>query len=89
MNKHKDHVGYYLALIGLLIGGVILIISLYPRKDLQMIAIIGLSIIYFLLGILHHIRNHDLVLKIVVEYILIAGLGIAAAFFIYRGGIGI
>ena len=88
MTKIKEHLFYYLSLVGLLIGGLILIILSSPNRDLQMIFLVGLSICYVLIGIIHHGLNHDLVGKIVVEYILVAALGIAAAFFIFRGGFG-
>ncbi len=59
-----------------------------PDKNLQMIAFMGLSILYAMIGIVHHLLNHDLVGKIMIEYILVASLGIAASFFIFKGGFG-
>lgn len=88
MKKIKEHLFYYLSLLALLIGGLILIILSSPNRNLQMILLVGLSICYVLAGIIHHVLNHDLVGRIMVEYILVAGLGIAAAFFIFRGGFG-
>ena len=88
MTKIKEHLFYYLALIGILLGGFLLIFFSSPNRNLQMIFLIGASICYALLGIVHHLINHDLVGKIVVEYILVAVLGIAAAFFIFKGGFG-
>lgn len=88
MTKIKEHMLYYLSLLGLLIGGLILIFLSSPNRDLQMIFLVGLSICYVMVGIIHHLMNHDLVGKIVVEYILIAVLGIAAAFFVFKGGFG-
>lgn len=86
--KKEDHILYYFSLIGVIIFGVILMFNFSPNRNLQMLTLIGLSIAYIVLGIIHHLINHDLVLKIVIEYILIASLGIAAAFFIYKGGFG-
>ncbi len=53
-----------------------------------MIIVVGMSTAYLVFGIVHHLLNHDLVAKIVIEYVLIAMLGIAAALFIFRGGFG-
>ena len=86
----KDyHLGYYFFLITVLVLGIFAVWRLSPNKDLQMIAFILLSIVYALIGIIHHLLDHDLVGKIVIEYILIAVLGIAAALFIFKGGFGI
>lgn len=89
MIKKDYHFGYYFFLITILTVGVLLIIRLSPEKNLQMLFLVGLSIIYALVGIIHHLLNHDLVGKIVVEYVLVALLGVAAAFFIFKGGFGI
>ena len=86
--KH-NHLIYYFSVLALLTSGLALIIYLSPRKDLQMITLIGVSVSYALVGITHHLINHDLVFKIVVEYVLVATLGAALAFFIFKGGIGI
>lgn len=86
--KKQSHIFYYLSLIGVLAIGMFLILALAPNRNLQMITLAGMSISYVLLGVTHHLINHDLVLKIVIEYILIAALGIGAAFFIFKGGFG-
>ena len=84
-----NHFGYYFFLITILGLGLLVVLMLNPNRNLQMLTVIGISIIYAVIGILHHLINHDLVGKIVVEYVLIAMLGIATAFFILRGGFGI
>jgi hypothetical protein len=89
MIKKDYHLGYYFFLISILLLGVFLIWQLSPNKNLQFLTFIALSIIYAVVGIVHHLLDHDLVGKIVIEYILIAILGIAAAFFMFRGGFGI
>ena len=89
MMKKDYHLGYYLFLITVLIIGLIVTWQLSSDKNLQMLSFITLSVVYAAVGIFHHLLNHDLVGKIVVEYILVALLGIAAAFFIFKGGFGI
>jgi hypothetical protein len=84
----KIDLTYYLFLIIILAGGVGFIILLSPNKNLQFFAASGLSILYGAYGIIHHRLAHSLVGKIVVEYILVAMLGIAISFFILRGGFG-
>lgn len=87
--KINHHYGYYFFLITILGLGLLLTWRLSPNKDLQMLSFVALSIVYAVIGIVHHLIDHDLVVKIVIEYILIAALGVAAAFFIFKGGFGI
>lgn len=84
----ENHFTYYIFLIAVLLAGFILILSAHPDKAAQMAIVIGLGFIYVLIGAVHHLISHDLVAKIVIEYVLIACLGIAAAFFIFKGGFG-
>ena len=86
--KNPDHLLYYASLIGILVLGFILVYSSYPDKNRQMLIVIGMSISYTVLGIVHHLLNHDLATKIVIEYVLIAMLGVAISFFIFKGGFG-
>lgn len=89
MSKRDYHLGYYFFLITVLVIGVIITWSLAPNRGMQFLTFSTLSIIYATVGIIHHLLNHDLVGKIVIEYVLVALLGIAAAFFIFKGGFGI
>lgn len=89
MIQKENHFAYYFFLITILILGMVAIWILGPNKNYQFIALIFLSMSYAVIGVFHHLLNHDLVGKIVIEYVLVAVLGIAAAFFIFRGGFGI
>lgn len=88
MTKKDYHLGYYFYLSTILVIGILVTWKLSPNELLQMLTLVILSITYAASGIIHHLLNHDLVGKIVVEYILVALLGMAAAFFIFRGGFG-
>ena len=83
------HFEYYFFLLTVLVVGLFVIWRLGPDKNLQMLAFMGLSILYAVIGIAHHLLNHDLVGKIMIEYILVAALGVAASFFIFKGGFGL
>lgn len=85
----KNHIVYYFLLSAILLGGISLIFAASPDRQSQMMIVVGMGFSYVLVGIIHHLINHDLVAKIVIEYVLIAALGIAAAFFIFKGGFGI
>jgi len=88
MTKKDNHFGYYFYLITVLVIGLLFTWRLSPNELYQMISLVIISIIYGVSGIIHHLLNHDLVGKIVLEYVLVALLGVAAAFFIFKGGFG-
>lgn len=87
--RNKNHAVYYFLLSAILLGGLSLVLAVSPDRQAQMMIVVGLGFLYVLVGVIHHLINHDLVAKIVIEYVLIAALGIAAAFFIFKGGFGI
>lgn len=86
--RDKNHLTYYFFLTAVLIAGLILIAAVSGDRQSQMLIVLGFGFSYAVIGISHHLINHDLVAKIVIEYVLIAALGIAAAFFIFKGGFG-
>jgi hypothetical protein len=85
----RGHFVYYSTILAILILGYILVSFASPNRFLQLLAIIITAILYSLWGVLHHLLNHNLVFKIVVEYILISALGVSIAFFVLKGGFGI
>jgi len=85
--KIRKHVGYYIALITILLLGLVLIILTSQNIVFQALAIFLTVVFYVLWGILHHLVNHELTLRIVVEYILIGALGISILFFLLTGGL--
>ncbi|MBI2420538.1 MAG: hypothetical protein HYV38_00435, partial [Candidatus Levybacteria bacterium] len=58
----------------------------FPNKNLQVLLLAMTGFFYFLWGILHHYLNHDLIVKTVIEYALIAMLGVVIAAFALKGG---
>ncbi len=87
--KSNNYIGYYISLLGLLILGFLLVYFASPNKQLQMFVFTITTVFYVFWGILHHRINHDLTLKIVVEYILIGCFGISIMFFLFKGGFGL
>lgn len=79
--KISEHAIYYVALIIILSLGFLLASSSSDR-GFQIGVIIATTFFYVLWGIMHHLMNHDLHAKIVVEYILIGALGLTVIFFI-------
>jgi intracellular septation protein A len=87
--KINEHVAYYISLIAIFGLGLFLISSATPNKQLQMLIFVIMAFFYVIWGVLHHLINHELSSKIVVEYILIGTLGVAIMFFLLKGGFGI
>lgn len=88
-NRINEHLLYYASLIMILGLGFYFVYSSAPDRQLQLMGVFVTSSIYAIWGIMHHAINHSLVAKIMVEYVLIAALGIAIAFFILKGGFGV
>lgn len=82
IKKIKMHIGYYISLIAILAFGFLLVFLSSPNRNLQMMTVVLTTLFYIFWGIIHHVINHDLHAKIVVEYVLIGGLGLTIVLFI-------
>ena len=86
MSMSRNHIFHYTIILGIILLGIGLLILLSANKALQFIALIVISFFYLMYGILHHRLEHDLTLKIVIEYILVVFLVIALFIFV-KGGV--
>lgn len=85
MVKKSKHTGHYISLLLILGLGFLGLKLSYPNRILEMQIIILTAVFYVIWGITHHHQNHSLNSKIVIEYILIAALGIAVLLFFITG----
>lgn len=85
MSIDRTHVLHYSIVFGIIVLGVAIVGLSSLGKPTQLIGIIGVCLLYFLYGILHHHFEHDLTVKIVVEYVLVAALVVALFLFVYGG----
>lgn len=85
--KLKTHKGYYLSLLIILVLGLLLTFLATPDFILQVIIILVTIFFYVFWGILHHLLNHELTPRIMIEYMLIGLLGISILFFAHMGGL--
>ncbi|HXS15277.1 MAG TPA: hypothetical protein VN711_04055 [Candidatus Saccharimonadales bacterium] len=83
----KKHLGYYVSFLLILAGGVFLVYQSQGDKMLQLDFVILLSLAYVVWGLLHHFVHHSMSIKVVIEYIVVALLGIAVVFFVINGGL--
>lgn len=80
----KKHFYYYISLFGVIFLGVFLVLQTSFDKNLQMMIVILTAFFYILWGVVHHFVNHDLRLKIVVEYVLIGALAVSIILFFLK-----
>lgn len=85
LEKVNKHIGYYLSLIAILSLGLILTFSISDKQS-QMQVLTLTALFYVGWGVLHHFLHHELTPKIVVEYVLMAALGLTLIFFLLKGG---
>lgn len=83
----KKHLGYYISF--LIIAGACMFLIFQNNGDknivLEFVSLFAFA--YIVWGILHHVVHHSVSFRIVVEYIVVALLGVAIIFFILNGGI--
>ncbi|RJQ36083.1 hypothetical protein C4559_05775 [Candidatus Microgenomates bacterium] len=84
INDLKEHFYYYISLFGVIFLGVFLVLRTSFDKNLQMGIVVLIAFFYILLGLMHHFVNHDLKVKIVVEYILIGTLAVSIITFFLK-----
>jgi hypothetical protein len=77
----KKHSLYYSLLGGILFCGFLLFLSFATNPQAQMMIVLLTSFFYVGFALFHHHLNHDLSAKVVVEYVLIATLGVSLVYF--------
>lgn len=76
MKSFMKHLPHYLALIGVLVTGLVLFWVFSYDKAFQIAVAIALAVSYVAWGVVHHYIHRDLHLSVIIEYIVIASLGL-------------
>lgn len=84
VKNFKKHAIYYLSLIFIIGTGLFLSTRVFDNRQTQIFIIFLTSAVYAGWGIIHHLVEHDLNAKIVVEYILIGALGFSIFWFFIK-----
>lgn len=71
LKKHK--LAYLVLVVGLILG-VALFLGSWPDRKLQRLVSIGISIFYFIWGVLTHLKNGHISRRIVMEYLGVGAL---------------
>ncbi len=83
MSSIKEHRAYYIFFTLIQILGLVILLTA-PNQKIQLTAILLMAFSYFVFAIAHHMMNHDLTAKIVVEYALFASIGLAVVMLLLR-----
>lgn len=81
----KNHILHYSIIASVLFLGIASL-TFPADKNVQLLIVVAVALFYLCYGMLHHHVAHDLTIKIVIEYALVAALLIAVFIFI-RGGV--
>lgn len=80
----RTHWSYYLFLLVVFLSAMILTGLFVSNYQMQMIIVIGVTVFYIMMSLIHHKIEHDLHLKIILEYVMMGGLGISVIFLLIR-----
>lgn len=81
----KKHGHYYISLVLIMLLSVLLIMQTQYGRGFQLLAAVLTAAFYIGWGVLHHFVHHNITAKIMIEYVLIASLGITIVLFIIKG----
>lgn len=76
--KTIQHIYHYMPLIGILAVGVLGFYIFAYDRIFQIFISVALAVSYLVWGIVHHYIHKDLHLSVVIEYIIVASLGLVA-----------
>lgn len=83
----RKHIAYYVSFLLIMGAGISAVFLSQGDKNLQLDFVLMLAGAYLIWGILHHFIHHSVTLRLVIEYIVVACLGVAVIFFLFNGGI--
>ena len=80
MKTFAKHLPHYLLLFGILLAGFAGLILFSYDKNFQVAVAIATAVSYVFWGIIHHAIHKDLHLETVIEYMVVAVLGLTVIF---------
>ncbi len=80
----RNHINYYIIETCILGLGFFVVYS-FESVNAQMIGLVGVVILYMVMGLVHHYLDHDMHIKIMLEYIIISTLIISLFIFLKSG----
>lgn len=80
MKKYTNHFRHYIPLLGILAVGLFGFISFTYDKNFQFTIAVSASLAYVFWGLIHHYIHNDLSVPVILEYVIIAALGIVVVY---------
>ena len=80
MKDFTKHLSHYVPLFGLLAAGFVAFWLFSYDRVFQIATVISTALAYVLWGIVHHYIHRDLNVSVIVEYLVIASLGLVVIF---------
>lgn len=74
------HLPHFLSLLGILIAGIFAFWFFRYDRIFQIAVAIGTALAYVVWGAIHHYLHRNLNLAVIIEYIVIASLGLVVIF---------
>ena len=81
LNRHH---AYYLLVVSTLTLCFVAVRTVGYTRQLQVLFVLTAAFLYVLMGVIHHKVEHDLHLRIILEYVGIASLGMAIIYFLIQ-----
>ncbi|EKD62537.1 MAG: hypothetical protein ACD_52C00135G0006 [uncultured bacterium] len=76
MKKIAKHLPHYFGLIGILLAGALGFIVFSYDRIFQIYISVAVASAYVIWGAMHHSAHRDLYLEVVIEYVVVASLGL-------------
>jgi hypothetical protein len=80
MRNLTNHFRHYFSLIGILTAAVVAFVVFSYDRTFQIYISIAVAVSYVCWGIIHHYLHKDLYLEVVIEYLVVAVLGLIILF---------
>jgi len=84
MQNFKSHLWYYTIAIAIFVAGLVLVMSVSYSSKLQSLFVVMVAVLYFMWSLIHHYVHHELHTKVVVEYALMASLGVILSMLLFN-----
>ena len=80
MKRIVKHIPYYTPLIGIFLAGALGFVFFSYDRVFQVAISIAVAVSYVVWGVVHHLIHKDLYWEVVVEYLVVASLGLVILF---------
>ena len=76
MKNMAKHLPHYLPLLGIFAFGILAFILFSYDASFQLAVVVAIAVSYVIWGIIHHHLHRDLHPSVIVEYLIVAALGV-------------